>query len=625
VRAPRGPILSGVLDDPAAADRFVPGHSQLASATPRRGRRMLAKAAPFLFSTAVALAFQLAVPLWYADGQGPGYYADNDERFYATLLRHAARSAITETNPFDPVERGAASPYGLTFPQFLALPMRLGLDPGLTTDAERLAGGFVAALALYRIGELVAAPPVGAAMAILVLLDVGTYAGKPVVTALLRGVPAAGDAQPLPFARFYAPCLLLPLLAVALLLLLRSVGPRGKRPRPWAAVLGFLLLGVSGYFFYWSASVAAAVAVVVLHPRRRRVIPWLLWTIPLLAGLALLNGFGTRTAMADVALRLGFLRTHRPQFLGNLGYWLAVGCAAGLALARLRQSSAARALGLAFLGAWVLAMIVSPLTGWDPQSAHFNFVLGPLATALYCTLAWVLWRRWGRPHWAARAGVVIVAVVAVVGPVLAWRGYAAARNLGEVSLEEARRWIALGRIPDRAAVAVPREMRFAFALERGGGAFAYNYLLAWSVPDTVLWRRAICAAALTGEDSAAVRRHSEPNGAFPTLWPDGRPANVPIAGLRDYFATMAILRGREMGTVQRAGEDAAVLRDACAVHPDFALARGRAAVRRALQAASFLRDSEIRWIAPDSSAVWIALANDTAPAESAPAVTVPAR
>jgi hypothetical protein len=326
-----------------------------------------------------------------------------------------------------------------------------------------------------------------------------------------------------------------------------------------------------------------------------------------------------------VALRLGFQHTRHPQFLGNLGYWLAAGCAAGLAFARLRQSGAVRALGLAFLGAWVLAMIVSPLTGWDPQSAHFNFVLGPLATVLYCTLAWVLWRRWGRRRWAARGALVVVAVFAALGSVLAWRGYAAARNLGEVSLEEAERWIALGRIPSGAAVAVPREMRFAFALERAGGAFAYNYLLAWSVPDTVLWRRAVCAAALTGEDSAAVRRYSEPNGAFPTLWPDGRPADVPVAGLRDYFATMGILRGREMATVQRAGEDAAVLRDACAVHPDFALARGRPAVRRGLRSASFLGGSEIRWIAPDSSAAWLAFPASGARAGASPALSVPAR
>jgi hypothetical protein len=326
-----------------------------------------------------------------------------------------------------------------------------------------------------------------------------------------------------------------------------------------------------------------------------------------------------------VALRLGFQHTRHPQFLGNLGYWLAAGCAAGLAFARLRQSGAARALGLAVLGAWVLAMIVSPLTGWDPQSAHFNFVLGPLATVLYCTLAWVLWRRWGRPRWAARGALVVVAVFAALGSVLAWRGYAAARNLGEVSLEEAERWIALGRIPSGAAVAVPREMRFAFALERAGGAFAYNYLLAWSVPDTVLWRRAVCAAALTGEDSAAVRRYSEPNGAFPTLWPDGRPADVPVAGLRDYFATMGILRGREMATVQRAGEDAAVLRDACAVHPDFVLARGREAVRRALRTASFLGDWQVRWIAPDSSAAWLAFPASGARAGASPALSVPAR
>jgi hypothetical protein len=566
--------------------------------------------APYLVSAAVALAFQLAVPLWYLHGNAPGYYADADERFYATLVRHAARAPVAETNPFDPVERRAASPYGLTFPQLLALPIRLGVDPGLTTDAERLAGGFAAALALYRIGELVAAPPVGVAMAVLVLLDAGTYAGKPVATVLRRGLPAAADAQPLPFTRFYAPCLLLPLLALALLWLLRSVGPRGGVPTPWGAALAFLLLGASGYFFFWSAAIAAAVAVAVLHPRRRRVIPWLIWTIPLLAAFALLNGVGTRTAMADVALRLGFQRTHHPQFLGNLGYWFASGCAAVLAFARLRQTSAARALGLAVLGAWVLAMIISPLTGWDPQSAHFNFVLGPLATVLYCALAWAIWRRWGRPRWAARTGMVLVAAVAALGPVLAWRGYAASRNLGVVSSGEARRWIALGRIPSGSAVAVPREMRFAFALERAGGTFAYNYLLAWSVPDTVLWRRAVCAAVLTGEDSAAVRRHSEPNGAFPTLWPDGRPADVPVAGLRDYFATMGILRGREMATVQRAGEDATLLRDACAVHPGFALARGREAVRRALRAASLLGGSAVRWIAPDSSAVWLGFAAD---------------
>lgn|GEM_PF-3891247 len=560
----------------------------------------------------MALAFQLAVPLWYADGHRPGYYADNDERFYATLVRHAARAPVAETNPFDPVERRAASPYGLTFPQLLALPIRLGVDPGLVTDGERLAGGFVAALALYRIGTLVAAPPVGVAMAVLVLLDVGTYPGKPVFTALRHGLPGPADAQPLPFARFYAPCLLLPLLALALLWLLRSVGPRATRPRPWAVVLAFLLVGVSGYFFFWSAAVAAAVAVAVLHPRRRRVIPWLLWTIPLLGALALLNGIGTRTAMADVALRLGFQHTRHPQFLGNLGYWFAAGCAAALAFSRLRQTGAARALGLAFLGAWALAMLVSPLTGWDPQSAHFNFVLGPFATLVYCALAWVLWRRWGRNRWAARAGLVVVAAVGVLGPVLAWQGYAASRALGEVTRDEAERWIALGRVPQDAAVAVPREMRFAFALERGGGAFAYNYLLAWSVPDTVLWRRAVCAAALIGEDSAAVRRYSEPNGAFPTLWPDGRPADVPVAGLSDYFATMGILRGREMATVQRAGEDAAVLRDACGVHPDFALARGRPAVRRALRTASLLGGADVRWIARDLSAVWLAFPAATA-------------
>ena len=611
MRGARGPVFSDVPSIPdGRPGRPAPERTDAASPAPHRARRYR-RAVPYLASAALALAFQLAVPLWYLHGNAPGYYADNDERFYATLVRHAARAPVAETDPFDPVERRAASPYGLTFPQLLALPIRVGVDPGLTTDAERLAGGFVAALALYRIGELVAAPPVGVAMAVLVLLDVGTYSGKPVLTVLRSGLPSAVDAQPLPFTRFYAPCLLLPLLALALLWLLRSVGPKGRAPGPWAATLAFLLLGVSGYFFFWSAAIAAAVAVAVLHPRRRRVIPWLLWTIPLLAALALLNGVGTRTAMADVALRLGFQHTRHPQFLGNLGYWLAAGGAAVLALARLRQSGAARALGLAFLGAWVLAMIVSPLTGWDPQSAHFNFVLGPLATLVYCTLAWVLWRRWGRPQWAARAGMLVVAAVAILGPVLAWRGYAAARDLHEVSLAEARRWIALGRIPAGAAVAVPREMRFAFALERGGGAFGYHYLLAWSIPDTVLWRRTVCAAALTGEDSAASRAYSDPHVAFPTLWPDGRPADVPVAGLSDYFATIGVLRGREMAMVQRAGEDPAVLRDACAVHPDFALARGRDAVRRAIRAAALLGGGTVRWMAPDSTAVWLAFAAGT--------------
>jgi hypothetical protein len=77
--------------------------------------------------------------------------------------------------------------------------------------------------------------------------------------------------------------------------------------------------------------------------------------------------------------------------------------------------------------------------------------------------------------------------------------------------------------------------------------------------------------------------------------------------------------------VQRAGEDAALLREVCAVRPAFALARGRPPVRRALHAASLLGSAVVRWIAPDSSAVWIAFPAAGTPSGAAPTPRVPAR
>jgi hypothetical protein len=556
-------------------------------------------------SVALATAAQLAPVVWRLEGHAGGYYGTVDEMFYASLVRRAAATPPTTTDPFDREWRQASSPYGWMLPQLVGLPLRLGVPPGLWSDLSRWAASATGAYLLIRVGAAVASPAVGAAAATLALLDPGTYYGKPLVL-LFTGRWAAFDAESLPMSRLYTPSFLLPFFAGVLLVLVRSAGPRGRRPSAAVAVGAFAALGLAGYFFYWTTALACAVAVVLVRPRRQAVLRWL---IP--AGLAMLllvalNGVGSRDDLVEHALRIGFIRTSRPVFLAHAGFWLAAAVAALLALAPWRVAPSARALGIAAVGAWALVLVHTPITGWDVQSHHYDMALGPLSALTYSAAAWYGWRHWARrSRWLSAAGCVLVAGAALLGPWLALRGLAAAGDQPAIAWENARRLAALGGVPPEGGVqiAVPRPARFALTLALPNTPYWYPFLEAWGVSDTALFTRTVCAALLTGEDSAETLRRATPRDRFATVWPDGRPADVSLAGVRSYFALMPVLAGREAGAVARLAHEAPALRGSCAVLPDFALALGHSHVRRAGAVAAAL-DGRTAWVARDSSAAW---------------------
>ncbi len=555
-------------------------------------------------SAALATAAQLAPLAWRLDGHRGGYYADVDEQFYASLVRRSAHVGLSTTNPFDVEWRHASSPYGVLLPQLLALPDRAGVPPGAWSDLSRWLGSGVSAWLLIQVGSEVASPEVGAAAATLVLLDPGTYYGKPLLRLVTGRWEPAGEPQQLPMSRLFTPSFLLPFYAAALLVLVRSVGPRRRRPRRWVAVAAFAALGVAGYFFFWTAAVAAAIAIAIVHSRRRAVWRWLVPAAVAAVACVALNGLGTRDDLVEHALRLGFIRTHRPQFLLHAGYWAGALAALWLALGRSRGRSAARALGSAAVGIWALALLVSPLTGWDPQGHHFNMALDPPMTLVWCTAAWYAWRKLRRTGAAAvLAGVASagLSLAAFLGPTLAMRGLAAAASPPDRA--GAQRLAALGRVPAGAQIAVPRAQRYALALALPDTPYWYPYDEAWGVSDTALFARTVCAALLTGEDSATTLRLATPRQEAATVWPDGRPAGVSLASRRDYFVLMPVLADSEAASVGRLGRDPGALRASCRVLPGYALANGRAQVRRAAAAAAALGGAPA-WVAPDSSGAW---------------------
>ena len=571
-----------------------------------------------VLSAMLATAAQWAPIAWRLQGHHGGYYGDVDEQFYAALVRRAAQAPLTTTDPFDVQWRHAASPYGVLLPRLLGLPDRLGAPPGAWSDLSRWLGSGASAWLLIRLGTEAASPAVGAAAATLTLLDPGSYYGKPLLRLATGRWEPATEAQQLPMSRLFTPGYLLPFYLAALLVLLRAVGPRGGAgsgtggrgrdagSRRWVAILAFAAVGLAGYFFFWTAALAAAVAVAVLHPRRRALRRWVVPALVAMVIGVLLNGLGGHDDPVQHALRLGFVRTRRPQFLLHAGYWAGAVVAAWLALGRYRGRSGARALGLAAVGIWALVLLMSPLTGWDPQAHHYNMALDPAVTLVWCTAAWYAWRRLRRPGLglpraaAAGAAAAGVSLAAFLGPTLAMRGLAAAPRL---DWGGARQLAADARVGPTAQVAVPRSERYALGLTLPNTPYWYPYDEAWGVSDTALFNRTVCAALITGEDSTATSLLATPRQEAATVWPDGRPAGVSVAGRRDYFSLMPVLADSEAAAVGALGRDPAALRARCRALPGYALAEGRPEVRRAAAVAAALGGAPA-WVAPDSGRAW---------------------
>jgi len=557
-------------------------------------------------SVALATAAQLAPIVWRLQGHRGGYYAHGDEEFYASLVHRSATTPLTTTNPFDVQWRSASSPYGWILPRLAALPLRLGAPPGLWTDASRWLASGASAWLIIEIGAAVAAPAVGAAAATLVLLDPGTYFGKPVLL-LLEGKWRLGtETLQLLMSRLFTPGYLMPFYLAALLVLVRAVGAKRRRPGRAMAVVAFAGLGVAGNFFFWTAGAAAAVGIAAAHHRRRQLWRWIVPGVAVLLLLVAVNGAGVRDDMVEHALRLGFRRTRWPVFLTHAGFWAGALVALWLAFGRHRAGGAGRALGLAVAGIWALVLLHTPVTGWDVQSQHYSLALYPPVTLAYCAAAWYGWRRlrWlAAARLSATAASAAVSFVAFVGPVLALGGLGAVPTLLPPDWAGAQRLAAAGGVPADAQIAVPRPARFALTLTLPNTPYWYPYDEAWGVSDTALFTRTVCAALLTGEDSAETLRRATPRDRFATVWPDGRPADVSLAGVRSYFALMPVLAGREAGAVARLAHEAPALRGSCAVLPDFALALGHSHVRRAGAVAAAL-DGRTAWVARDSSAAW---------------------
>jgi hypothetical protein len=560
-----------------------------------------------LLCAALATAAQLGPVAWRLAGHRDGYFADADELFYAAVLQHVAHYPLHDTNPFDREWSRAASPFGRVLPAAAALPMRLGVPPGAWTDAARWLGSFAGAYAIVRLGAAVASPAVGAAAATIVLLDPAAYSGKAFMALAGFGRTPSGEPHQLPFSRLYSPTFLLGFWVAALVALVSlAAHPSSKRHRAWT-VAAFAALGATGNFYFCAGAVGAALGLLSFHPRRRRLMPPALGAIGALALTLWVSLTGLHGAdAAELGLRIGFFRTRVPQFLTHTGFWAGAVAAAWLAWGPWRLGASTRALGGAALGVWLVALAHTPLTGWDVRSYHFGLALGPVFVAAWCALAYRAWRRWGEPRPVRLAGAVAVAVTAFAGPFWAMRGLAAKLGQTEDPIPAARAWLDAGRIPPGAVVAVPRPLRWPVGAVYEGRVFAHPYLIHWSVPDTVIWERQLCAAAVTGEASADVAQLSGHHRGLPQMWSDGRPGDVSMVGVSSYSELFDRLVLREALDLERTARSADALRVACRDGPDFALAIGRTHLLRALKAGAAL-GAKTFWIATDSAAVWLQL------------------
>jgi len=556
------------------------------------------------FALSVGAAAQLAPLYRHGTMHHGGYTANEDERYYAALLRHAAQAPLDQPNPFDREWSGAAPTTGRLLPLAVAVPARLRLVPsGFWMDLSRWLASSASAALCVRLGAAVASPALGAAAAVLVLLDPGTYYAKPVVALAGIGAPAADDPQPLFYSRLGTPSYTMPLFLLTLLGLMSRA--RGRRARTRTA-LAIGLVGASGHVFTWTSGGAAAAAG-ALWPRWRRL------ALPVAAGLVLLlalvwlGGRGERgVAFEELMLRLGCFRTRRPQLLTHSGFWAGATAAAALAFAPLRVRPGARRLGAAMLGVWALALLHTPLTGWDIQSFHFAYTLGPLSILCWCALVWHLWRRLGRRRAPMAAGALAVAVVAFAGPFWSLRGLGNAVAEGQPG-PELRAALANGAIPDGAVVLVPADWRAELAARYRGVAFAASLQAHFAVPDSLLWARTVCGSVLAGEDSAEVRRIAlKPRPGRIPHWPYGRPAGVPLTGIRSYFEIFPVLADSLGAAVADAARRPEQLRAACGARPDYVLAGGWPRIGRALRAAAQL-GGRVRRTAPDGSWVWLEL------------------
>ncbi len=557
-----------------------------------------------VFAAAVASAAQLATLAWRAGGHRGGYTANEDERFYFTVFGHAARDPLNAPNPFDRAWRDAAPSGVRLLALAVSVPVRLGVPAGATWDAARWLGTAASAALIVAIGGTAATPAVGAAAAVLVLLDPGAFHGKPVASLAGIGVHAPDDPHQLLLSRALVPSLTLPLFLLAVLGTLRLARRRTAHQSNIAAIAA---VGLTGHLFTWSSALAGAGTAAVADRRRRHLI--LVAGVAGVATLVLvaLGGLGRHGApLEDIVLRLGGVRTHRPQLLTHLGFWAGSVVAFGLLAAPWRIRAGARALGAFTLGAWALALLHTPLGGWDIESFHFGHAMGPLVTLTWSVALWHAWRRIGRPRAGAWAGALLVCAVAFAGPVRAMRGLGASLAEGGQRADEARGWLAQGSIPDGAAIVGPGSLQGQLGAVHGGVVFASPYQMLFSVPDSVLFDRAVCGAVLVGDDSAAVVREAlRPRPGSIAVWHSGRPADVSLAGIRSYFDLFDVLAGRLGTAVAEAQRSPAALARVCAERPDYALAVGGLHVRRATAAAQALGGT-VRWRAADGRAQWTA-------------------
>ncbi len=558
------------------------------------------------FALSVGAAAQLAPLYWHGTLHHGGYTANEDERYYAALLRHAAQGPLDQPNPFDRERSGAAPTTGRLLPLAVAVPARLRVVPsGFWMDLSRWLASSASAALCVRLGAAAASPALGAAAAVLVLLDPGTYYAKPLVALAGIGAPAPDDPQPLFYSRLGTPSYTMPLFLLTLLGLMGRA--RGRRARTRTA-LAIGLVGASGHVFTWTSAGAAAAAGALWPPPR-----WRRLALPVAAGPALLlalvwlGGRGEReVAFEDLMLRLGCFRTRRPQLLTHSGFWAGAAAAAALAVAPLRIRPGARRLGAAMLGVWALALLHTPLTGWDIQSFHFAYALGPLSILCWCVLVWHGWRRLGRPRAPMAAGALAVAVVTFAGPFWALRGLGNAVAEGQPG-PELRAALANGAIPDGAVVLVPAAWRADLAARYRGVSFAASLQAHFAVPDSLLWARTVCGSVLAGEDSAEVRRIAlKPRPGRIPHWPYGRPSGVPLTGIRSYFEIFPVLADSLGAAVADAARRPERLRAACGARPDFVLAAGWPRIGRALRAAAQL-GGRVRRTAPDGNWAWLEL------------------
>ena len=514
-----------------------------------------------------------------------------------------------EPTPYDRVWRDAASPFGWMLPQAVALPLRLGAPAGPWLDAARWSGSFASALILIELGAMAAAPSAGAAAAAVALLDPAAYSGKPLAS--LFGIGVVGESawsHQLLSSRLYNPALTFPFLALALLALWRLAARPWGAARRAVALAAFALVGASAFTFFWTLVLAATPGVLLRRRTRRQLAIPLAVAAGLLVACAALNAIGTRGEDATgLGLRIGFSLTHRPILLGHAAFWAGALAALWLGFGAAKVPLGARLLGRSVLGMWALPLLVTPLTGWDIQSHHFSYALGPVFTLVWCVAAWHAWQRHGRRRAAALAGWALVACVGLLGPSWALLGAAVSTDASGPGvaqrLEEALR---VADLPARSLVLVPRPLRGVLGGLTDHVAFGHEYLHLFAVPDSVVWSRQVCAAVLTGEDSAQVTRALSPlEGGLP-MWGWGRPSGFPMAGVRSYHqiaARLAALQGSAVAAARRAPR---LLRAACADRPDFAFAAGRARVRAALAAGTLLGATVLR-VPPDSAWAWLDL------------------